>query len=270
MACKKWYTMTHRRSMVSVFTHWRMLGLAALVLLAGCASHKAGKEEMLQAGPETLYQQAMKALKSYDYSRAVEQLNALEARYPFGMHAQFAQLNLIYANYRLGEREAALAAAERFIKEHPGYIFYVEKNRNQILQNVILIVLPDKTNSTTTTTIHAPRGEFRVDTANGQIILDLYEARSIMMIDGQGYPGFSAKLTITLEPKAAKQSQKKPEISEMTFVELQDELRDLEQRVSSPLSIQNLPESTRASQRRELQKQLADLSSPVRLPLVGY
>lgn len=119
MACKKWYTMTHRCSMVSVFTHWRMLGLVALVLLAGCASHKAGKEEMLQAGPETLYQQAMKALQSYDYSQAVERLNALEARYPFGMHAQFAQLNLIYANYRLGEREAALAAAERFIKEHP-------------------------------------------------------------------------------------------------------------------------------------------------------
>ena len=90
-----------------------------MVLLAGCASQRGGKDAAVQAGPETLYQQAMAALRAYDYNQAVEHLNALEARFPFGMHAQFAQLNLIYANYRLGEREAALAAAERFIKEHP-------------------------------------------------------------------------------------------------------------------------------------------------------
>jgi outer membrane protein assembly factor BamD len=112
--------MIHRRSKVAAATCWRTLGLVMLVLLvAGCASHGGGKEAAVQAGPEALYQEAMAALRSYDYSRAVEQLNALEARYPFGLHAQFAQLNLIYANYRLGEREAAMAAAERFIKEHP-------------------------------------------------------------------------------------------------------------------------------------------------------
>ncbi len=111
--------MIHRHSIGTGGARWRGLGLVALVLLAGCASHRGNKDAAVQAGPETLYQQAMAALRSYDYNRAVEHLNALEARFPFGLHAQFAQLNLIYANYRLGEREAALAAAERFIKEHP-------------------------------------------------------------------------------------------------------------------------------------------------------
>ena len=155
----------------------------------------------------------------------------------------------------------------RFIKEHPGYIFYVERNRNQVLENVIVIHLPDKTNSTTTTTIYAPRGQFQVDAANSQIILELFDARSVIMTDGQGIPSFSSKLTITIEPKAARQSRKKTGISEMTFAELQDELRELEQQITQPLLIQNLPESTREKQERELKKQLGDLTSPVRVQI---
>jgi len=165
------------------------------------------------------------------------------------------------------EISAAQLPEGRFIKEHPGYIFYVEKNRDQILQNVIVIQLPYKTNSTTTTTIHAPRGQFRVDAANGQIILELFDARSVMMADGQGYPGFFTNFTITIEPKAAKQRSNKPELSEMTFAELQQELRDLEDQITRPLSLQNLPDSTRERQQRELKKQLGDLTSPVRVQM---
>src|SRR5688572_20228110 len=69
--------------------------------------------------------------------------------------------------FKLGvELMSAQLPEGRFIKEYPGYIFYVEKNRSQILENIIVIKLPDKTNSTTTTTTHAPRGEFRVDAVN--------------------------------------------------------------------------------------------------------
>ena len=170
--------------------------------------------------------------------------------------------------FRLGaELTSAQLPEGRFIKEFPGYIFYVEKSRNQTLQNVIVIVLPDRTNSTTTTTIHAPRGEFRVDAANSQFILDLFDARSVMMIDGQGFPSFSSRLTITLEPKVAKRTQKKMGIAEMTFTELQDEIRELEAQIALPLSMQNVSEATRESQRRELKKQLGDLTSPVRVQI---
>jgi lipopolysaccharide export system permease protein len=170
--------------------------------------------------------------------------------------------------FRLGaELSSAQLPEGRFIKEHPGFIFYVEKNRNQLLENIIVIQLPSKTNSTTTTTTHAPRGKFRVDAASGQIILELFDARSVIMTDGQGVPIYSANVTITLEPKIAKQARKKMGITEMTFAELQDELRELERHITLPLSVQNLPASTRDSQRRELQKQLADLTSPVRVQI---
>ena len=170
--------------------------------------------------------------------------------------------------FRLGaELSSAQLPEDRFIKEHPGYIFYVKRNRNQILEDVIAIVLPDKTNSTSTTTIHAPRGEFRVDAANARIILELFDARIVMMMNGQGYPSFSTNVTITLEPKAARPGRKKTGITEMTFVELQEELRELEERITLPLSSHNLAESTRESRQREIQRQLADLTSPVRVQI---
>lgn len=155
----------------------------------------------------------------------------------------------------------------RFIKEHPGYIFYVEKNRNQVLENIIVIQLPSKTNSTTTTTTHAPSGQFRVDAANGQIILDLFDARSVTMADGEAYSGHFSQLTITNELKAVKQSRKKTGLAEMTFAELQEELRELEEQISKPLLLQNLPDATREKQERELKKQLGDLTSPVRVQI---
>lgn len=170
--------------------------------------------------------------------------------------------------FRVGaELTTAQLPEGRFIKEHPGFIFYVEKNRDQVLQNVIVIQLPQKTNSNTTTTIHAPRGQFRIDAANGQIILELFDARSVMMADGQGYPGFSSNLTITIEPKAIRQSRKQTGLGEMTFAELQDELRELEDQITQPLLIQKLPELTREKQERGLKKHLGDLTSPVRVQI---
>ena len=170
--------------------------------------------------------------------------------------------------FRLGaELVSAQLPEGRFIKEHAGYIFYVEKNRNQVLENIIVIQLPDKTNSTSTTTTHAPRGEFRVDAANSRITLELFDARTVIMTGGQGFPSFSSNVVFTLESKMTRKTQKKIGFAEMTFVELQNELRELEAQIMAPLSIQNLPESTRESQRRELKKQLGDLTSPVRVEM---
>ena len=58
-------------------------------------------------------------------------LKALESRYPFGRYADQAQLELIYANYKNTEPEAAKSAAERFIRLHPqhpnvDYAYYLK------------------------------------------------------------------------------------------------------------------------------------------------
>ncbi|MDW5376201.1 outer membrane protein assembly factor BamD [Halomonas sp. HP20-15] len=99
----------------------RVSPLAALALvaalLAGCASNEVDPDLQEQE----LYQQAQSSLDTGRYSAAVEQLEALDTRFPFGNYAEQAQLELIYAYYQIENWEAARAAASRFIRLHPDH-----------------------------------------------------------------------------------------------------------------------------------------------------
>ncbi|EPJ54929.1 MAG: competence protein ComL [Osedax symbiont Rs2] len=79
----------------------------------------------------TLYTQSIDALKEENYQLAVEKLELLEARYPFGQYSQQAQLELIFAYYKNSEAEAAIVSAERFIRLNPvhenvDYAYYLK------------------------------------------------------------------------------------------------------------------------------------------------
>ncbi|MEH6444889.1 MAG: outer membrane protein assembly factor BamD [Oceanospirillaceae bacterium] len=79
----------------------------------------------------TLYLQSIDALKDANYPLAVEKLELLEARYPFGEYSQQAQLELIFAYYKNNERDAAIVSADRFIRLNPvhenvDYAYYLK------------------------------------------------------------------------------------------------------------------------------------------------
>ena len=66
-----------------------------------------------------------------NYEKAVKMLETLQARYPYGRYAQQALMEIAYANYKLNEPDAALSAADRFIKQFPNssgldYIYYLK------------------------------------------------------------------------------------------------------------------------------------------------
>jgi outer membrane protein assembly factor BamD len=65
------------------------------------------------------YDNIQRELNARDWTKAIENLDALEARYPFGTYADQAQLELIYARYESQDFEATIAAADRFIRLHP-------------------------------------------------------------------------------------------------------------------------------------------------------
>ena len=80
---------------------------------------------------DTLYTQSIDALKEENYQLAVEKLELLEARYPFGQYSQQAQLELIFAYYKNDEPDAAIVSAERFIRLNPvhenvDYAYYLK------------------------------------------------------------------------------------------------------------------------------------------------
>lgn len=94
----------------------KLLALFALVaMLAACTTTEIPED----ASEQQLYELAQEALRDENYDRAVRALQTLEARYPFGPYAEQAQLELIYAQLQNYEEEAAIAAADRFIRLHP-------------------------------------------------------------------------------------------------------------------------------------------------------
>ncbi len=97
-----------------------LLPLVALIFAAGCASNaKKDQQKLSRYTPEVLYDRGQKALKASNYNEAVQTFEALTARYPFTPQSRQGRLDIIYAYYKLGEKESGKDAAETFIRENP-------------------------------------------------------------------------------------------------------------------------------------------------------
>ncbi|MCB1788259.1 MAG: outer membrane protein assembly factor BamD [Chromatiaceae bacterium] len=94
--------------------------LLSILLLGGCSAFEE-KDETLTWSQQKLYTEATDEMNGGNYERAIKYYEILESRYPFGKYAHQSQINLAYAYYRFSEPESALAAADRFIKLHPGH-----------------------------------------------------------------------------------------------------------------------------------------------------
>ncbi len=106
--------------------------LLLIFVISGCSYFGGEKEDKTKNwDADHFYAEAKGALESGDYSEAVELYQKLETRYPFGVHAQQALLDLSYAYYKDEEPEAAIAACDRFIKLYPqnlhvDYAYYLK------------------------------------------------------------------------------------------------------------------------------------------------
>ncbi|MDI1302143.1 MAG: outer membrane protein assembly factor BamD [bacterium] len=94
----------------------RTLTLALLVVLLGACSSNKTKPQLSE---KAYYDTAQKSLKAGNFSKATENLEALESHYPVGAYTEQSQLELIYARFRHVDYAGASAAADRFIRLHP-------------------------------------------------------------------------------------------------------------------------------------------------------
>ena len=119
-----------------VSTGWRKAmwaAVAALSLLAGCSS--TPRDETPNATAERLYKDAKDDMESGSYERAIKSLERVEGLAAGSLLAQQAMLDLAYANWRSGEKAAALSTIERFIKLNPSspaldYAYYLRGTIN--------------------------------------------------------------------------------------------------------------------------------------------
>lgn len=97
----------------------KIFAVAALCVLASACS--TDPKEIPDLPEQEIYEDALAALELENYVMAIEKLQLLEARYPFGRYSEQAQLELTYAYFKNYEPEAARASADRFIRLHPNH-----------------------------------------------------------------------------------------------------------------------------------------------------
>ena len=92
--------------------------LLALSLLAGCSSTD---EIVPDIPPSELYQEAQVSLNEGSWNTAIERLEALDSRYPFGAYSEQVQLDLIYVYYKNDDLALGEATIDRFMRMNPGH-----------------------------------------------------------------------------------------------------------------------------------------------------
>lgn len=149
----------------------------------------------------------------------------------------------------------------RFIKDFKNYIFYVGSNKKGELRDIMVVVLKGETNIVTS--INAPRGKIESDPAARTVNLYLYEATEI---SDSGHMGVIEPI-ITLQLDPPEKTLVAEKVSDMSFTQLREELRELEERVVLQPALTNMTPAQLAAKRRELVKRKDDLTSPIRFQI---
>lgn len=144
----------------------------------------------------------------------------------------------------------------------PPYTIYTRRNRNQNLQDVIVFTAENETNNKTMT---APTGHYIVDLTNQALVLYLTNATAHEAPDGNSF--FFSEFTYVFSNLTAN-VKGDIGITDMTFPQLQDELRKRNARMPvSSNAVQNAASMDRARRKKALQKNLSDFEEPIRMQM---
>lgn len=114
----------------------RIFLILTLAWFAGCSTTHEKHTSITEEGDAAeLFKNGKRQMKLSNYLLAIEKFEALVSRYPFGVYAQQAQLEIAYANYAMAEPDIAIAQADDFIKfnpqhEHVDYAYYIKALAN--------------------------------------------------------------------------------------------------------------------------------------------
>ena len=120
-----------------------------IILMAGCSvfdnkdKTDEEREKARLLSEQQLYERVQEYFDDERFDLAVKNLQLLESRFPFGVYADQSQLEIVYAYYRDNNEDAAIAAADRFLRLHPrhpdaDYAWYMKGLANYSLTPGIL------------------------------------------------------------------------------------------------------------------------------------
>src|SRR6056300_414932 len=114
------------------------------ILIISCASDGPEIDQ-----PEKIYyDQAQRRMAANNFFGAIESLEAIETRYPFGKYAEQAQVELIYAYFMNSNNDASHAAAEKFIRlqpRHPNidYAYFMKGLSSYTRDDTLMVRITD-------------------------------------------------------------------------------------------------------------------------------
>jgi lipopolysaccharide export system permease protein len=155
----------------------------------------------------------------------------------------------------------------QFIRDIPGYIVYVDQNHRGDLQGVMVFVLQHETN--VTSTIRAPHGRLVADTQKKQLTLNLLNPQMVTLMPNDRVRIDSTKgwFSYIIPFSSESNPAYHPGLSDMTFWQLQDELNDLNRKLSLPPDLDEVGPEGRPVQPQEAEKQREDLTEPIRVEM---
>lgn len=101
--------------------------------MSGCSGKKPDPTRDWPA--DRLYYAARDQLEDKRYKKAIDYYQKLDARYPYGRLAQQGKIEIAYAHWKNDDPASALAACDRFLREHPNhfnvdYVYYLKGRIN--------------------------------------------------------------------------------------------------------------------------------------------
>ena len=154
--------------------------------------------------------------------------------------------------------------AGQYIKHVPGYIIWIGKNDHGDLQDVRILQYENETNLEYS--VRAPRGRFEVDKTNQVASLRLFEIKMVRVSNETTSSGGEIKISFDLS-KTGNGTFRKPSLSDMTFGQLRNELRELESAANVTFPTNKLSAAERLLKNNQLQQQFKELGEPARVQL---
>lgn len=93
--------------------------ICTVLFLSGCSSRS--NDEIQRSELDNLYELSQTYLQAGRFADAATLLSQINTRYPFGAYAQQVQLDLIYAQYKVGREDQALTVIDRFLSLNPNH-----------------------------------------------------------------------------------------------------------------------------------------------------
>jgi len=164
-------------------------------------------------------------------------------------------------------RLGAFLAEKTYIKDFPGLIVYADKVRGTNLSDILIYKLSDQA---VESYVRASSGQIQVDPVNPAVLhVNLFDAWRVGMVNGERVPmAYTGEWLLTYTNKLAARAEENVKLTDMTFLQLWDELSDLEKRLNEGGSLQRIPNNELRAKSLELaQQQRADLTMPLKVQI---